>query len=70
MQKPYFCLLLAAQAGHPVTMLSVQYRMHPKISKFISCYFYQGQLKDGADLDRRATHSLALMRLHIKLCCM
>ena len=42
------------QAGHPVTMLSVQYRMHPKISSFISQYFYQKQLKDGPDLDRCA----------------
>ncbi len=45
-------LLLAMQAGHPVTMLSVQYRMHPKISSFISEYFYQKQLTDGPGLDR------------------
>ena len=33
-------------------MLSVQYRMHPKISRFISHYFYQGLLEDGPGLDR------------------
>ena len=40
-----------------MTMLSVQYRMHPKISKFISRYFYQGQLKDGTFLDRYAVQT-------------
>ena len=44
--------VLTAQAGHPVTMLSVQYRMHPKISKFISWYFYGQQLMDAPGLDR------------------
>ncbi len=63
-------LFLVAQAGHPVTMLSVQYRMHPKISKFISRYFYQGQLKDGADLDRRDMCFSALDTLQGTGCCM
>ncbi len=46
------------QAGHPVTMLSVQYRMHPKISSFISQYFYQEQLTDGPGLDRCAASAM------------
>ena len=35
-----------------MTMLSVQYRMHPKISKWISRYFYNDQLQDGPNIDR------------------
>lgn len=35
------------RAGCPVKMLSVQYRMHPKIREFPSNYFYGGRLEDG-----------------------
>ena len=33
--------------GHPVTVLSVQYRMHPAIRSFPSDFFYQGRLQDS-----------------------
>ena len=33
--------------GHPVTVLSVQYRMHPAIRAFPSDFFYQGRLQDS-----------------------
>lgn len=35
------------KAGCPVTMLSVQYRMHPFIRQFPSQHFYNNQLLDG-----------------------
>ena len=35
------------RAGCPVTMLSVQYRMHPSIRQFPSQHFYNNQLQDG-----------------------
>ncbi|XP_057536005.1 uncharacterized ATP-dependent helicase C29A10.10c-like [Amaranthus tricolor] len=35
------------QAGCPTMLLSVQYRMHPKIRDFPSRYFYQGRLTDS-----------------------
>ncbi|KAJ6825460.1 putative ATP-dependent helicase-like [Iris pallida] len=35
------------QAGCPTMLLSVQYRMHPKIRDFPSRYFYQGRLIDS-----------------------
>lgn len=37
-------------AGHKVNMLSVQYRMHPCISKFASSTFYQNQLQDAENI--------------------
>ncbi|PHJ25439.1 rna-directed rna polymerase [Cystoisospora suis] len=37
-------------AGHKVNMLSVQYRMHPSISKFASSTFYQNQLRDAENI--------------------
>ena len=33
--------------GHPCTMLSVQYRMHPAIRSFPSAFFYQDRLQDS-----------------------
>ena len=33
--------------GHPVQVLSVQYRMHPILREFPSNYFYQGRLQDS-----------------------
>ncbi|KAL0032313.1 hypothetical protein WJX79_004546 [Trebouxia sp. C0005] len=38
------------KAGCPVTMLSVQYRMHPFIRQFPSQHFYNNQLLDGASV--------------------
>jgi hypothetical protein len=35
------------QAGCPAILLSVQYRMHPRIRDFPSRYFYQGRLVDS-----------------------
>ncbi len=43
-----------AQAGTPVKMLNVQYRMHPEIRTFPSAYFYQGRLADGESVLREA----------------
>jgi senataxin len=37
-------------AGHEVTVLKTQYRMHPTISKFISDTFYQGLLNDDSSV--------------------
>lgn len=35
------------RAGHPVVMLSKQYRMHPEICKFPSLHFYESKLLNG-----------------------
>ncbi|GAX75224.1 hypothetical protein CEUSTIGMA_g2668.t1 [Chlamydomonas eustigma] len=35
------------QAGFPVKLLTVQYRMHPEIRSFPSSFFYEGRLQDG-----------------------
>jgi hypothetical protein len=36
--------------GLPVHMLDTQYRMHPDISRFPSARFYEGRLRDGANV--------------------
>ena len=36
--------------GCPVSVLSVQYRMHPAIRAFPSAHFYGGRLQDGCAL--------------------
>ncbi len=36
-----------SDAGHPVYMLTVQYRMHSTIRKFPSDKFYGGKLEDA-----------------------
>ncbi|XP_020264278.1 helicase SEN1 [Asparagus officinalis] len=36
------------RAGHPVVMLTEQYRMHPEISRFPSLHFYENKLLNGA----------------------
>ncbi|KAJ2011868.1 DEAD-box type RNA helicase, partial [Coemansia sp. S85] len=36
-----------------VSLLSIQYRMHPEISIFPSRLFYESRLKDGPDMDRK-----------------
>ncbi|KAJ2734626.1 DEAD-box type RNA helicase [Coemansia sp. BCRC 34962] len=38
-----------------VSLLSIQYRMHPEISIFPSRLFYESRLKDGPDMDRKQT---------------
>ncbi|CAI5990433.1 unnamed protein product [Closterium sp. NIES-64] len=38
--------------GWEVHMLSVQYRMHPEISRFPSHCFYEGRIEDGANVCR------------------
>ncbi|CAA0829521.1 P-loop containing nucleoside triphosphate hydrolases superfamily protein [Striga hermonthica] len=35
------------RAGHPVIMLTEQYRMHPEICRFPSSHFYEGKLLNG-----------------------
>lgn len=43
----YMSVTHVIQAGHAVTMLSEQYRMHPAISAWPSLFFYQGKLSDA-----------------------
>nr|CAD1824573.1 unnamed protein product [Ananas comosus var. bracteatus] len=43
------------EAGFPVQMLNVQYRMHPKISIFPSKEFYGGSLQDGDSVNRKCS---------------
>ena len=38
------------EAGHPVHMLNMQYRMNPAISLFPRSIFYSGNLKDGPNV--------------------
>ncbi|KAF3337672.1 putative helicase MAGATAMA 3-like protein [Carex littledalei] len=41
------------EAGFPVQMLNIQYRMHPEISLFPSKEFYGGFLQDGESVNRK-----------------
>ncbi|RMZ52696.1 hypothetical protein APUTEX25_000815 [Auxenochlorella protothecoides] len=41
------------RCGAPVSMLSVQYRMHPAIRQFPSAYFYNNKLEDAASVLER-----------------
>lgn len=54
------------EAGHPVTLLETQYRMHPEISAFSSAFFYESRLKDGdnvkSSLYRRPFHENSRFR--------
>ena len=36
------------------TMLNVQHRMHPELSRFPSLCFYDGKLKDGVSSNQRS----------------
>lgn len=38
-----------------VNLLSIQYRMHPEISRFPSKMFYQSRLQDGPNMDKIAS---------------
>ncbi|MCO5611008.1 hypothetical protein L7F22_065256 [Adiantum nelumboides] len=38
------------KGGHPVSLLNVQYRMHPDICEFPSAFFYESQLEDARTL--------------------
>ncbi|KAL1829332.1 hypothetical protein ACET3Z_007744 [Daucus carota] len=38
------------RAGHPVLMLTKQYRMHPEICRFPSLHFYDGKLLNGDNM--------------------
>ncbi|KAF5178102.1 Helicase sen1 [Thalictrum thalictroides] len=41
------------RAGHPVVMLSKQYRMHPEICKFPSLHFYDDKLLNGDQMSSK-----------------
>ncbi|CAH1429552.1 unnamed protein product [Lactuca virosa] len=41
------------KAGHPVTMLTKQYRMHPEICRFPSLHFYDGNLLNGDEMSNK-----------------
>ncbi|XP_050212375.2 uncharacterized ATP-dependent helicase C29A10.10c-like [Mercurialis annua] len=41
------------RAGHPVTLLTKQYRMHPEISQFPSLRFYNGKLQNGENMSTK-----------------
>ncbi|XP_021681639.2 uncharacterized protein LOC110665715 isoform X2 [Hevea brasiliensis] len=42
------------RAGHPVTMLTKQYRMHPEICRFPSLHFYDGKLLNGEEMSSKS----------------
>ncbi|KAL3511525.1 hypothetical protein ACH5RR_024242 [Cinchona calisaya] len=42
------------RAGHPVIMLTQQYRMHPEICRFPALHFYDGKLKNGDQMSSKA----------------
>ncbi|KAL3835347.1 hypothetical protein ACJIZ3_010083 [Penstemon smallii] len=42
------------RAGHPVIMLTQQYRMHPEICRFPSSHFYEGKLLNGDQMSSKA----------------
>ena len=44
------------EAGHSVTMLQIQYRMHPKIAAYPSERFYHGQLVTDAQVILNRCH--------------
>nr|XP_011460486.1 PREDICTED: probable helicase MAGATAMA 3 isoform X1 [Fragaria vesca subsp. vesca] len=45
------------RAGYPVTMLKMQYRMHPEIRKFPSEKFYGSSLEDGPNIKEQTKRS-------------
>ncbi|KAG0470401.1 hypothetical protein HPP92_017101 [Vanilla planifolia] len=42
------------RAGHPVIMLTEQYRMHPEICSFPSLHFYDKKLLNGIDMESKS----------------
>lgn len=42
------------RAGHPVTMLTKQYRMHPEICRFPSLHFYDSKLMNGEKMSNKS----------------
>ncbi|XP_058780353.1 uncharacterized protein LOC131653997 isoform X3 [Vicia villosa] len=42
------------RAGHPVIMLTEQYRMHPDICKFPSLHFYENKLLNGSQMSSKS----------------
>ncbi|XP_059456145.1 uncharacterized ATP-dependent helicase C29A10.10c isoform X2 [Corylus avellana] len=42
------------KAGHPVIMLTKQYRMHPEICRFPSLHFYDGKLLNGDKMSSKS----------------
>lgn len=55
-------------AGHYSHLLSIQYRMHPDISRFPSAFFYESRLQDGpgiAAATRREWHDSPEFRPYI-----
>ncbi|KAH7518206.1 probable helicase MAGATAMA 3 isoform X2 [Ziziphus jujuba] len=45
------------KAGYPVTMLKMQYRMHPEIRRFPSAEFYAESLEDGPNIEEQTKRS-------------
>ena len=48
-----FCPYSLEEAGHPVHILNLQYRMHPAISAFPRRIFYEGVLQDGPNVTHK-----------------
>ncbi|KAL2319095.1 hypothetical protein Fmac_032971 [Flemingia macrophylla] len=42
------------KAGHPVIVLTEQYRMHPEICKFRSLHFYDNKLLNGSQMSNKS----------------